>query len=393
MAVLDKVLLRLRHATTTGMQIEAFDSFRGWAILGVFLHHAYSGYKFDNAFPGGKALDFALWSGHAGAWLFFFISGFLLFLPWGRAYYEKKDMPSLGSYFKRRAFRIVPAYYLFILIFIVLIERSFITTAQGRWDALTSLAFLHFSAPHTEGVINYVFWSVEVEVQFYLLLPFMASWFFGRRCLVALPVFIAVPVAARWLIHAYLYHGPDSISGINSLFSGNILLSLGAFGFAMAFANLWLWAKYNNKAPESRVLMDVLGFAGLAVFAALMYSRYAAGPYFQEKYHLFRLAWFPLLHLSIGSVACSVIWGGFLRKVIVNPVIDYVGVVSYSVYLWHPAVIQGLAKIPGLGGAQGSLPSFLLFASVSLVACLVIATLSYAFVEKPFLKLARRSRR
>src|SRR3990172_1132780 len=89
----------LRHQTTTGLQLREFDAFRGWACLAVLSGHILL-YSIQNEYIS-MSKRFIRFGGPGGH-LFFFIRGFLLYLKWGKSYYENKPEPSARSYFKRR---------------------------------------------------------------------------------------------------------------------------------------------------------------------------------------------------------------------------------------------------------------------------------------------------
>ena len=77
---------------------------------------------------------------------------------------------------------------------------------------------------------------------------------------------------------------------------------------------------------------------------------------------------------------------GAVRRLLAHPVLLYLGVISYGIYLWHNAAME---KVVGQIGRDGSWGDFLLYLAVGVVAAVVLATLSWRLLERPLLRLKR----
>lgn len=113
-------------------------------------------------------------AGDSGVTLFFVLSGFLLFLPYAKALlFAKDDWPSTRRFYLRRALRILPAYYL-SLVLIVFIYRADYRHLDHlpQWGAFLTLLMDSFSSTYKQ--INGPFWTLAVEWQFYMVLPWLA---------------------------------------------------------------------------------------------------------------------------------------------------------------------------------------------------------------------------
>ncbi len=77
---------------------------------------------------------------------------------------------------------------------------------------------------------------------------------------------------------------------------------------------------------------------------------------------------------------------GAIRRLLAHPVVLYLGVISYGIYLWHNAAME---EVVGQVGRDGSWGDFLLYLAVGVVAAVVLATLSWRLLERPLLRLKR----
>ena len=197
--------------------IPQIDGLRFIAIMAVIAYHvqAITGYHFsvDSDVPPGSGLISQIFgAGHEGVELFFAISGFILGMPFARHYLQGAPPVSLGAYYLRRVTRLEPPYlihlvFLFVATALVLrfVPRHAEIYHQPDWLAYT-IQHLAFSVIYANGLIlhqypwpNIVLWSLEIEIQFYLLAPFLARLFqigspvLRRLLLVALIIFFSLP--------------------------------------------------------------------------------------------------------------------------------------------------------------------------------------------------------
>lgn len=115
-------------------------------------------------------------TGSSGVTLFFILSGFLLFLPYAKALLFETAWPTTRQFYLRRALRILPGYYvaLFVLIFL---QGGIYLQPMHFGELGLFLTLFMDSLPLTYQKINGPFWTLAVEWQFYLLLPFLALGF------------------------------------------------------------------------------------------------------------------------------------------------------------------------------------------------------------------------
>lgn len=214
------LLARFSRISTTGRFIPEIDGLRFLAIAAVVLFHL-SDTLARQAPPGPKDYVYIfLAQGWFGVELFFAISGYILSLPFAEAAFQGTPRPPLGAYYLRRLTRLEPPY----LINLALVYAGLVLfgggSARGLLPHLGATAvYLHTPVYGDFSLINGVTWSLEIEVQFYLLAPLLAAVFrirsaALRRGLIAAamtilaaaqaPLRTGAPVWVQWTLLFYL---------------------------------------------------------------------------------------------------------------------------------------------------------------------------------------------
>ncbi|RMD70431.1 MAG: acyltransferase [Gammaproteobacteria bacterium] len=414
-SMLTRLLRVLEHRTGIGEVMPALDSVRTIAIALVFgFHaHAFSGTPSLPLGPQGPDLAHLLQSGFLGVDLFFVLSGFLLILPWARAFYLGRPFPSPMGYYRRRILRIAPAYYAHLLVlFLVLVPwvygLSFLLSGEGAWHVLAHAFFLQFLFPGTAtGLgINGALWTLTIEAQFYLILPFVAPYFLGRRAWLGLGAALGIAIAWKaltaWVLAdmalavmekthplwydpfstlAYAYPLPMVQMFLDNQFPAQ------AFHFAigMACGNLYASHRYGRSTmPWMEGYPG--GLMGLLAGATLLWMAWTLDQ-LDMALGFWRHAWHPLFALACALFILSLAFPNPLSRLFSRPALRLPGIVSYSLYLWHVPifflVFHHLYPLD-LDGPW----AFIYMAALCGSLAMAIAFLSYLLIEKPF--MARR---
>jgi len=179
------VKLSFKRITSTGNFIPEIDGLRFIAITSVVMYHLYgfiaakdiNHYVHSFDFPFLRIL---LSHGHLGVPLFFVISGFILGLPFAKFHIVKEKPVSLKKYFLRRLTRLEPPYILAmtILLFGAVYVAKTVSVSDGILSYLSSIIYQHnFIWSGVLPLLNGPVWSLEIEVQFYILAPLLAYIF------------------------------------------------------------------------------------------------------------------------------------------------------------------------------------------------------------------------
>lgn len=374
----------VRRSATYFPEVEAL---RGVAILLVFSYHASQRFALVAAARPGAGVSlpaaFVL-AGHAGVNLFFVLSAFLLSLPFleevtGGRHVERRQ------YFLRRALRVLPLYYTAVAVAAI----RWYDPAAGPWQDLPYLVFLNAAYGwFTPNPYSSVWWSLATEVHFYLVLPLLVALRSPRGRAVAAGA--AVAYALAYL--AFLRGGIRMGTVTGSFFLACSLFGRGPF-FLCGILAAWLYRRYGTRVRKRlgasvvarRGGADLLLLGVVAALAVLLRWNASVG------YIAGELGKLGLWHPGEG-----VLWvGGLLllllaplrgKVLLSNPVLRFVGIRSYSLYLVHGPVLFELGPrleraYPTLGvPARARVAAMLLFG-----ASLALSTVTYALIERPFL--------
>ncbi len=193
-------MIKLTRITNSNDYLPYIDGFRFYALSIVLGHFVdfYEAHTFPiKETPAYKNLNFDFFLGLSsdnGILMFFAISGFILAMPFAKSIRNGEVSPSLKSFYKRRLTRLEPPYLIILIGLFVLnvfvIHRDTLTNTFPHFVA--SFFYLHNLVYQAHPTLNFVFWTLEIEVQFYLLAPLVVNVFrlpkHYRRLLMALTI-------------------------------------------------------------------------------------------------------------------------------------------------------------------------------------------------------------
>jgi len=316
-------------------RIPSLDGLRAISITLVVLCHLVKWNHIDLPFPRVY--------GTLGVRIFFLLSGFLITKLLLREY-ERTETISLREFYIRRAYRILPAALVYLLVVAVIFWH------EMRWYDIAAAALyvanMQASLPWMLGHL----WSLSIEEQFYLLWPFALKTWFRRRTAMLIGVFAFTPV---FMTALYVFHA-----------RGGVVSSLPVYADGLAIG--CLLAIFAPRIP--RVPGYIAVFMTAAIFLVPLFP--ANNPP-KTLFQLFVLQ--PLLQISIAGVVLHVIQVPY-RFLNWGPV-SWLGKISYSLYLWQEVFCSN--------------PSLKLGYSLALLA-VGAACLSYYFVEQPMLRLREK---
>lgn len=363
---------------------EIFDGLRGLAILWVLCYHTwlFSWYTpYLKAFGWDVPVSVIPRVGYLGVDLFFLISGFCLFIPDARAAIVGTHIVGLGSFARRRAVKIVPSYALALLI-TVPFALPYLPAPSDVLPALFKHAtFTQNFYDDAFGKANSVFWSLAVEVQFYLVYPALA-WAFRRAPL---------PTAAAMIGGAILYR--RTLAGCcleNEAVMRQLpaYLDLFACGMLAAYAVTWLHARYPTP-QRARIVATALAAALAAASFALLQTSDAVQyiPGGRDHWDLLGRTELALLLGAFAVASCFAVrlW----RAALANPVLVFLSLISYNMYLWHTLILIWMWKhdIPRAATPNPHDDNHwkFVYIVVGWSAVLVVATAVTYFIERPLL--------
>jgi peptidoglycan/LPS O-acetylase OafA/YrhL len=351
-------------------RVNGLDGLRTVAVLLVLVYHVDPGLM-----PGGSvAVD-----------VFFTISGFVITRLLLAEYARTGDI-GLGGFYRRRWLRLVPALLVVCAVCVVLALTTSLWAFDRAWTAaglaagfVVNLVRASESGAYSDltGPLAHT-WSLSVEEQFYLLWP-LALLFLLKRCrartvLLCTAALCALPVLWRWVLWQpdaahRIYNGTDTRA--DQLLAGALV--------AVALARL---RADDPRLARLRTWTGRLAWPMLGLLLLIAWQVPITGG---------RTAWTPAWYtvglLAVAAVSATLVAGLELRpasrlsRLLSLAPLAWTGRnLSYGMYLWHYPVVRLLAA---LGVREGRL-------SMTVVLTTVLALLSYAVVETPFLRLGRR---
>ncbi len=344
-----------RRITSQKRFIPQIDGLRFVAISSVVLFHLYASLNHDGAVqdPGFDPANVGMLS-KRGVELFFAISGFILGVPFASSYLLGAPKINLKQYFLRRLTRLEPPYILSLLVwagFLLAMARQ-----SGREilpHLLASMAYLHNLIYSSDSTINVVAWSLEVEVQFYVLVPLLAGIFviadtrMRRGAIVIL--MLASALLGSQLLHTRLeasvaYYLPFFLAGF-------LLCDL--YVTRRDWKPSWAW--------------DLAALCGWPLVWYL-----SAG-----RSHV-------LLPFIIVVLYLAAFRGRLCSALFSHPIITDIGGMCYSLYLFHFLIISAVCHVSKpVHIGQDFWAYYLLQAVLVLPVVLILCGVFFLLVERP----------
>ena len=354
-------------------RLPGLDGLRGIAVLAVIIYHA------DVSLLVG---------GFLGVDVFFVLSGFLItsLLIEELTRTNKVDR---AKFYIRRIRRLMPALFL-VLFFSVLVSGLFVLDAayHVRRDLPWAITFvlnwsyLFFEQSYFVNIsrppLLQHLWSLSVEEQFYVIWPILLIGLYKVKVGRLTPrakIFIASSVLAiastAWMIHLSVANGFPIPNDPSRVYFGTDTHAMGLL-VGCAAAALWRYERLNLRiTPDRAAAMNGLGLISLASLAYFFL-------FVSELNEFLYRGGFLLLSILTATLVIVAAHPGLkFGTRLGNPVLKWFGDRSYGIYLWHWPIFVLMRS-----GIDIQWPDPIAFA-VKIAIVLVVADLSYRFVELP----------
>jgi peptidoglycan/LPS O-acetylase OafA/YrhL len=374
-----RLLSRFGRITSGQKLIPEIDGLRFLAIGAVFAYHAntLAARARADRFDWSEGGDLTRWvcedpmtacfaKGYLGVDVFFAISGFILGLPFARHYRQGSAPVLLLPYFARRLSRLEIPYLASLMLAFV---AGGIVTGAFPWShLLASCLYVHGIVFGDHSIVNPVAWSLEVEVQFYCMAPFLACVFIPDRRWVRIAAIIAlatVSVVLRTQFRHALeaWHLEDSIAE-----------QLHCFATGFLAVEFYLGA-HGGRPRCPPWLCDVLGAMGIAwIFWPVRYPEIVEWPSFMPAcLAIFLAAW----------------RGAIFGQIFRNRWIVTVGGMCYSIYLIHFGAMTLVSDAIGPWMASlctSATANSLVFLFVMVPVAIIPSAAFFLLVERPCMR-------
>ncbi|MDB5507230.1 MAG: acyltransferase [Devosia sp.] len=392
----------------TANRLYGADFLRAAACLMVMLHHI-SQRMGDADFGVLSALHSVTVFGTFGVGIFFVLSGFLLAHPFWLALDAQRPLPSLRIYASRRAARILPGFWLALTITFILSITLF-GVAPNAQLIIRYLAGVFIVADwHWVTLfpveINSPLWSISFEISSYVMLPlgfaalFLLRPFTGTGWLARLPwlAVIGIALLLHWaFITFYPIDDVDRGWGYGLVGGAKSWMPhYNPFAFFAMFAVGGLAAGVQTRLAGLRHwAFDLIGLIGLGIVVSRL-TLTVLGPSIENG--LFGIPYdFPIFTLGIATPLAALPSSVVLGPLLDNRPIRYLATISFGIYVWHYLVIE-LARIlwfPGLSPYRMTdVAGYVVAAPAIIVVTMLIAHLSFRYLENPVIQWARHRER
>lgn len=395
----------LEHDTASRVhRLAGVDGLRALAATAIVVQHVW---RFSD--PSGFSPDWGVTSSailphlRIGLTLFFVLSGFLLYRPFVAAINDCRPLPSFRSYFESRALRILPAYWVILLVAAFVLQSALVrvSVAEERYTRLddperllaAALFLQNYVPPWLQTGIGTA-WSLNVEVVFYLLLPLLvllgallsdrASTSRGRWLGLLAPtvVLLIVSVVGKALAEAVDPVGPargfdgdwHSVVARSFLYHADLF----AAGLGLAIVSVAV-----ERRPD--LLRDGWQLAACLAIPLLLLGALRVGALYGELSALACAVLVALVVLPSPSPERP----RQITRFFDSRVIAAVGLSSYSIFLWHGPVIDFLREQGLTASGRSGFP-----VNLALVTAMTgaLSLVTYRWVERPALRLKTRRR-
>ena len=335
------------------------NGLRGIAVLGAVFYHAEIILGNFRIFPGG----------FLGVDVFIVISGYLMTAIISKEY-KATNTFSFKNYYKRRIRRLLPA--LLVVIFFTSIASYFILLPSLFEDFIKSVLasifffsnfFFHYSGQaYGAQVLSEIpllhTWSLSLEEQFYIVYP---------TILLGLVIYLKKRIEIILIIGILLSVIFASIITVNHQSFNYYMLPSRAWEFLFgALLGVKLDQTNSNENKKTKQFLALIGFIVLLLSFAL---------FDDSNFHPSYLTLIPVTatYLIIQNTSED----SLINKVLSIPALIFIGLISYSFYLWHHPIFS-FAKILDIGQESILIKTLIIFISI------LLGFITYKFIEKPF---------
>ncbi len=369
-------------------KLDVINGLRGYAIVAVLYYHLFASitvFDFVTFDLSGISISLFPFTILSNTWLgvnlFFILSGFVLYLPYAQGERAFRSAHDLLHFYRRRALRLLPLYYLNVVIAFIMFGLTKKFGMQNIFSdiCLMATATFTFTKSLWAPKYNWVLWSLGIEIWFSILFPFLVLAIdkYGMKKIIVF-VFL-LSLAVRIVGNAFEYFDvgsiyvnvlKDSLFGrLDDFLTGMFLCTV------LARNDRFQTGRWNPKILfAAGILLIVLASTCWDYIAFKLASKHIA-PFINNILQ----AGFSCLVLALLSMRV-----GFLRTLFDNRLIQMIGMMCFSLYIWHGMVIKLVNFLVGR-----PIP-FYLWAACCLAVLICVALLTYRYVEFGHIKDGKR---
>jgi peptidoglycan/LPS O-acetylase OafA/YrhL len=387
--------------------VPAFDGYRAFAILGIVIFHTLINSGLVGRVGGSWSGQLIWGTGPQLVDVLFIVSGFVVYLP---TVAQQGRFGSVPAYAIRRGARLLPAYWVSLVIMLLIMASQPGIPMPGVGGLLSN-----FSGQQTlvqmvdaDNKIGFGFdtplWTLTLETSFYIVLPFIAAAFF-RRPFVGLAIALVLAVVWReFFLHvgevAQWFGGDIGLTRALELHYNSLnQLPAWAFSFASGMASAWLYVRahqrYSRAQLERMAKRALIPAVVLFAFFVYLAGRKAIDATFPNGILPNTLAressWISIGYTAslAATMLALCLAPPRLQVPFAHPLVRKLGDISYGVYLIQVPILWFLVFHTHLL-ADGSVRAVAIWCAAVLPASLLYGYLSARLIEQPIRRWAHR---
>ncbi len=350
-------------------KLNYIDAIRGFAVLGILMVHTGQYGHFNVPAMIRNIVE----QGARGVQLFYIASAFTLFLSFKTRINQEHS--SVKNFFIRRFFRIAPMYYLGIIYYIIqdgLGQRYWLGDADhiSVANIVSNLFFMHGFYPYWINSLVPGGWSIAVEMTFYMILPFLFLRIKNKNDAL---LFFIISIVIKTLLYVFLSNFP--LVTDKRLWEEYLFMYFPSQLPVFALGVLLYFYVMNNE-QDYRLSGKFLLFLGL-----LLWIQLATGIDYLFPSYLFWAIAFFIVALALSR---------YSPILLVNPVIIYIGKISFSMYLVHFAVLHWLLYFNFTDYFSSDIANYIIRFYIVILLTMLISSFTYRYIELPFQKLGKK---
>jgi peptidoglycan/LPS O-acetylase OafA/YrhL len=388
---------------TQPVRIPGADGLRALACLMVVLHHTSQRLNPTNSPDWLQSIHFFGMRGEVGVSLFFVLSGCLLSLPFWNSFANKEPAPSLKFYLINRGARIIPAFWLNLIVCTFLGIWVF-NQDINWWRFLSGLFFInsyHYST-FFPAEINGPLWSIGLEVSCYLLLPLVLHLIIKSTKKLSHAIaslvgwIVLLQLINPWIINTFMTSNvlkgwQYGLTGgakqwlpywnVNTFFSQFLCGSLAALIIVALRSRGTTKSRYFDVAAILLALTAIWLVADRLVVGVP--DRLTDQPYLA-----------PFYAILMAAVLVASAFSTTIYRALDNKVFSWLAKLSFSIYLWHMVLIVFIERKAGRNYVYNGVTDtseWVVLSCIVLAGSTLIAALSWRFLESPVLQYARKA--
>jgi peptidoglycan/LPS O-acetylase OafA/YrhL len=352
---------QLARITSSNRFIPEIDGLRFVAIAAVVFYHI-NGYVAQNCALGITSSHDLLArfcaQGNFGVMLFFAISGFVVSLPFARSYLAQDHRVILKDYYLRRITRIEPPYLICLLVHFVLL----VTVKHIPWQYLlphlgASAIYLHYFIYGKPSTICFVAWSLEIEIQYYILAPLLAKVFAIK----------SKPFRRFTLVLCIL-----TLAAVSSVSRPELTLPHYLHYFITGFLLADIFVLDWSTPSKVKYLWDTIGLTAWIVLGAILLNYW---------YVSLIAPWCILLAYA------AAFRGHIMNAIFSQSILVTIGGMCYTIYLYHMLIVSALGRFTTLLGWGSTYFQVLVIQLAILFPAIVIVSAAiFVVAERPFMR-------